>query len=208
VTVLVVPRTADRVPAPSAELRDRVRTALRERAPARLFDPEDPRLVVRGPSLVEVSVEATVRAAGVASRSTLERRVRERLDAFLHPLTGGPGGEGWWFGELPSRSELYAELELLDGVDHVESLSVTYRGSGGDVTVTEGEPLPRVAPDALAHGGRHEVTATGRPGTDGAPTTASRARTATGAGAGAGRRVGDGGDRAPPTFGDGRSRWD
>lgn len=161
VTLVVVPDSRDRKPVPSRELRRQVRDALHQHVPASLLTPGRERLLVRGPNFVTVSVEADVVGVVATSVSTLERRVTESLNAFLNPLTGGPGGTGWWFGELPSLSELYAMLEHVDGVDHVERLSVTYRGSERDVTVTEGEPLPTVASDVLAFSGTHDVTATG-----------------------------------------------
>ena len=55
---------------------------------------------------------------------TLEATVVEALEHFLHPLTGGPAGQGWAFGRKPHKSDLYALLETLDGVDHVQSLEV------------------------------------------------------------------------------------
>jgi hypothetical protein len=161
VTLVVVPDARGGRPVPSRELRRQVRDALANHVPASLVAPGRERLLVRGPDFVTVAVEATVAGAGAESLSSLEREVTARLGAFLDPLSGGPGGEGWWFGELPSLSEVYAMLERLDGVDHVERLSVTYRGSERDVTVTEGEPLPTVGPDVLASGGAHDVTATG-----------------------------------------------
>lgn len=163
VTLLIVPNTRRKRPAPSVELKRRALEALRERAPATLVDPERPRLVVRGPSFVEASVEATLKADGVESISTLEETVTKNVQAFLHPLSGGPEGDGWDFGELPHLSDLYALLERIDGVDHVEDLSLTFagKGEGEDVTVTEGEPNPRTAPDALVFSGAHEITVIG-----------------------------------------------
>jgi hypothetical protein len=83
------------------------------------------------------------------------------LAAFLHPLTGGPAGEGWPFGELPCRADLYGRLERVAGVDHVADLTLRFRDSGAAVTATEGEDPPSVAPDALVYGGTHAVTARG-----------------------------------------------
>ncbi|MDS0301120.1 baseplate J/gp47 family protein [Halogeometricum sp. S1BR25-6] len=161
VTLVVVPDAREGLPSPSRELRRVVHETLREHVPASLVVPGRERLLVRGPNFVTVSVETTVVGTDITSVTTLEQLATEHIGAFLNPLTGGPGGTGWWFGELPSLSEVYAMLERIEGVDHVERLSVTYRGSERDVTVTEGEPLPTVAADVLAFGGTHDVTATG-----------------------------------------------
>lgn len=160
VTLVVVPGTTARTPTPSAALRGRVRDALRERAPATLLDPR--RLTVRGPSYVAVSVTAAVTAAaGTASVSSLEEELTAALGAFLHPLSGGSDGQGWAFGVLPYPSDLYALLERVDGVDHVDELAVSFGGAGEPVVVREGDPLPDVAPDALVRSGTHDVRATG-----------------------------------------------
>jgi hypothetical protein len=159
VTVLVVPETRETKPVLSAELAARVREALEARAPATLTTPGRSRLVVRGPGFVDVSVETVVVSSGGGSLSAFESAVAARVRAFLHPLTGGPSDEGWWFGELPTVSELYARLERVEDVDHVESLAVTYRRGDETTTVTEGEPLPAAAPDTLVVSGRHDVTA-------------------------------------------------
>ena len=47
------------------------------------------------------------------------------LEAFLHPLTGGPDGTGWAFGRIPHRSDLFALIDRQPGVDHVVRLDVS-----------------------------------------------------------------------------------
>jgi hypothetical protein len=126
-----------------------------ERAPATLVAAD--RLVVRGPSYVSASVETTVVVAPGASVSTVERTATAAVDAFLHPLTGGPTDDGWRFGELPCPSDLYALLERVTDVDHVTSLTLVFRGSGEPVRVRDGDPLPTVAADALVYSGTHEI---------------------------------------------------
>lgn len=161
VTLLLVPNTSTKKPVPSAGLTRRVRDVLRERAPASLIASDPPQLAVRGPSYVEASVRAELVASGVESVSDLERTAAEIVDGFFHPLSGGARRTGWEFGALPSLSGLYGLLEGIDGVDHVEDLSVRFRGHGTDVTVTEGEPNPSVASDVLVCSGTHDIEAIG-----------------------------------------------
>jgi hypothetical protein len=112
---------------------------------------------VRGPSYVEVSVAADVVAVEAAtSVSAVESAASDAVAAFLHPLTGGSEAGGWAFGELPCLAELYALLESVSGVDHVRSLSVTFRGADDEVTVDEDAAVPRVPADTLVHSGAHE----------------------------------------------------
>ena len=159
VTLLLVPRDGARRPVPSTEVKRRVRAALEEQAPATLFDPDH--LVVRGPSYVEVSVEATLVGRPGTRSSALESRTADKLEAFLHPLTGGSEADGWSFGATPCASEFYALLEGIEGVDYVDDLAVTVAGSEAELTLTEGRDTPRLGPDTLVFSGVHEITARG-----------------------------------------------
>jgi len=163
VTVLIVPNTREGRPVPSAELKRRVRGAIRDRAPASIVDSDRSRLVVRGPSYVDISVEAKLEATPVESLSSLETSVEATISSFLHPLFGGPDGDGWSFGTPPYLSDLYALLEGIDNVDHVGGLSTTFEGDEDRVNVTEGDPVPKIAPDTLVFGGTHDITVTGGP---------------------------------------------
>ncbi|HEX2094585.1 MAG TPA: hypothetical protein VHG28_19425, partial [Longimicrobiaceae bacterium] len=71
-----------------------------------------------------------------------------RLAAFLHPLTGGPRGTGWPLGRRPHRSDLYAVVEAVPGVDHVRRLEV------------RATPAART-PFFLVYSGPHTVRVTG-----------------------------------------------
>ncbi|WP_380677707.1 putative baseplate assembly protein [Salinigranum sp. GCM10025319] len=157
VTLLVVPRSSEPKPTPSVTLRDEVERAVAERAPATLVDGER-RLVVRGPSYVSVSVDADLAATG-GSVSQLEARAREAVRAYLHPLTGGESGDGWRFGELPCRSDVFELLERIEGVDHVADLTLRFETSESLVAVTEGRDEPETSPDALIYAGTQELTA-------------------------------------------------
>lgn len=162
VTVLVVPRSGATKPVPTASLKAQVTDGLAEHAPAALLGEEgDERLVVRGPTYVEATVEATVVAETTSSQSELEAAAAASLAAFFHPLTGGDDGDGWAFGELPCVSDCFAVLEGVDGVDHVADLLVRFRADDVERTVRPGEDAPDIAADVLVHSGPHEIDAVG-----------------------------------------------
>jgi len=50
--------------------------------------------------------------------------VVDAIDAFLHPLHGGPAGTGWPFGRDVVRTEVLQVLDDVDGVDHVIALDL------------------------------------------------------------------------------------
>lgn len=158
VTVLVVPQTSDRIPVPSASLKAQVTDDLHDAAPAALLgDLGDERLVVRGPTYVEVTVEATIEADAPDSLSALERRAADALAAYLHPLSGGDGGDGWPFGKLPCVSDCYGVLEGVADVDHVSEITLHFTATGTTRSIRPGEEPPSVEPDVLVHSGIHEL---------------------------------------------------
>ncbi len=118
VSVIIVPRSGGAKPQPTFELINRARDFLA----ARRVPTGD--VVVVGPEYVRVDVEATVGVASLEGAGGVESEVLRALARYLHPLTGGLDGRGWDFGRRPHRSDLFALLESVAGVDYVHSLSV------------------------------------------------------------------------------------
>jgi predicted phage baseplate assembly protein len=158
VTLLIVPEARREQPVPSLELQERIQRAVSERAPATLVAQEGSRIVVRGPSYVAVSVDASVRMGGVKSISTLKSEIESALDDYLHPLTGRDG-EGWSFGTLPTEEALAERLGVIDGVDAVLDLTVTVE-TGGDTQPVAVSREDGVARDTLVCSGDHDIAVT------------------------------------------------
>ncbi|MEN3360503.1 MAG: hypothetical protein V7637_4485 [Mycobacteriales bacterium] len=87
------------------------------------------RLRVSGPRYRDVALSVTVvrDVATLLRADTVRAAVVLALSTFLSPLTGGDAGTGWEFGRPVYRSELYALLEGVRGVDHVAQVLL-----GGD----------------------------------------------------------------------------
>ena len=119
--IVIVPETnkADEIaPEPGDELRQDVYEFLRERVPICT------RLQILTPQYSAIHLEATV-VRGRQSRldrATVRQNVVNAVRDFLHPTRGGDEGRGWPFGRSIFRSELYAVIEGLPGVDHVREL--------------------------------------------------------------------------------------
>jgi len=66
--------------------------------------------------------------------------LRERLGAFLHPLTGGSNGTGWDFGQPVYLSQIATLIEQTEGVDFVPLIQlIVDDGVAGDkVTIASG----------------------------------------------------------------------
>ncbi len=118
VSLIIVPRSADPRPLPDSDLLDRVRTFLDDgRLPA-------VEIVLTGPEYVRVDVDAEIVVDNLGDASDVERTVREKLDLYLHPVTGGPDGCGWDFGRLPQKFDLCGLIEQIPGVNHIRDLRV------------------------------------------------------------------------------------
>ena len=150
VVVIVVPRRAGRQPIPDLELLGRVADHIRQRLSPTV------ELLVEGPDWLRVEVAAEVVPVSLGAATDVQAAVLARLPAFLHPLTGGLDGQGWSFGRQPYRSDLYALIENVPGVDHVRRLTVTTEADEGVVR-----------PDRfLVYSGDHQITMAGEPGAE------------------------------------------
>jgi len=171
VGVVIVPdEPASPQPTPSVVLLNQVSDYLRARCPANAS------LWVAGPEWIAVSVQATVAVTSVAVADATADLARSALQGYLHPLTGGPDGQGWPFGLWPHDSELSALLEALDDVDHVHAMTVAYQPRTADAqralglqrilarALTEPQEPPELESDlyswldrALIYSGTHDV---------------------------------------------------
>ncbi|MEG4343071.1 baseplate J/gp47 family protein [Microcoleus sp. A003_D6] len=118
VKLILVPQSGANQPTPSIALINLVKQYICDRSSPAL------QLQVTEPNWVEVSVTATVVPVSWESADRVKEAAVNRLQEFLHPLTGGKKRQGWEFGRIPYPSDLYAALEKIEGIDYVESLSV------------------------------------------------------------------------------------
>ncbi len=131
VSVVVVPRSPKLQSVPSAGF---LRTVYRHLDEHRLLTTE---LFVLPPDYVKVSAEAIVVKEREHLADTVEKRVCERLDKFLHPTKGGPDGDGWPFGRPVYVSEIFEAIGGAEGVDYVKSATLLKEGEVqvGDVII-------------------------------------------------------------------------
>ena len=138
--VIVVPNAQAAQPTPSLSLLRQVEAHLQQRCPPTAD------LWVAGPEWVQVKVTTTVVPASLEMADAVSNRVQTALEKFLHPLTGGPKGEGWAFGRKPHRSDLFAVVEAVEGVDHVRTLAVALEPESKEL----GDRLKAVLNQSLA----------------------------------------------------------
>ena len=128
VTVVVVPRAgvvAQR-PQPTKDLLDEVRRYLDRRRDVTA------QLAVVGPRYLPVRVDLDAylwqRAIDnglVPSATTFYADLAARVKAFLHPVTGGPGGAGWQIGQSILLADVYVAAMPDEHVGYIDSLTLT-----------------------------------------------------------------------------------
>jgi hypothetical protein len=144
VTVVIAPAGNEKEPQPSQGLLRRVRTQLAESAPAAVAS----NVRVIGPAYTRVSVVAEVVVSDPTRAAETEEALRGRLDAYLHPLTGGADGGGWRFGEDVPLSGVARVVERTSGVAYARKTQLLVDGA------VQGDHVP-VAADRLPAAGRH-----------------------------------------------------
>jgi hypothetical protein len=146
VTMVIVPQGAAAEPQPTQELLGKVEAALSAQAPATIAG----QIRVTGPSYREISVIAEVVPADVGQAAAVQEAVTSSLNAFLHPVTGGPSGTGWEFGATVHLSQIVQVVLEVPGIvsaSHVSLVSDT--DSYGDSV-----PIPA---GSLPSAGKHDI---------------------------------------------------
>ncbi|MHC0066374.1 baseplate J/gp47 family protein [Nostoc sp. UIC 10890] len=144
VKLIVLPHSSDRQPIPSLALLERVETYIRSRCQPTMD------LIVTAPKWQEVTMNATITPVFLENADIVRNSVNQRLEAFLHPLTGGKG-EGWQFGRYPQKSDLYAIIQSIAGVDYVNSLEVLLTTTNSSLSA-----------DTLIYSGLHSIQIQGK----------------------------------------------
>ena len=146
-SVIIVPHSQVAKPLPSQQLINTVSDYLSQHSLPTA------QVVVVGPEYVRVDVDVEIGVTSLEGISDVDAAVRAALDEFLHPLTGGVDGTGWDFGRQPHKSDIYALLEGVSGVDHIRLLQ--------DI-VTEGDRIGKTEATGrfLVYSGNHTINIT------------------------------------------------
>ena len=121
-TIFIIPESHDPRPYPTRGLRDDVFKYLAERAPAGVA--ASGQIYVTGPSYFPIDISAVIAPVLDSQAGLVEVRARAALNKFLHPLHGGPSGEGWDFGRGVYLSDVATVLESVEGLDHAELIQL------------------------------------------------------------------------------------
>jgi predicted phage baseplate assembly protein len=126
VRVLVVPHVADDARQPGGfaleQLRPRDETlaAVQQNLEQRRL--VGTRVLVEPPLYQGATVLARVRAWRTAELQAVQRNATAAVYRYVHPVFGGPYGDGWPFGRPLTAGEIHAVLAGVPGVDFVEDV--------------------------------------------------------------------------------------
>lgn len=123
VVVVIVPNSPQPRPIPETGLLQWLEEALRARS---LTGVE---IVCQAPQWVSVSVDALIVPDSEAVAGRARYQALQAIQRFLHPLTGGPDGNGWPFGALPHQSDLHSLLTSVPGIRSLRALSLRFSGA-------------------------------------------------------------------------------
>jgi predicted phage baseplate assembly protein len=114
-------------------------------------------LVLGTPVYTWVSVAARLRARPNADKGLVALRAREALNRYIHPVLGGPDGQGWPFGRELFLGEVYSLLQQVEGLDVIEDVSLYHIDPA---TGASGQPVTRLSPGAegLLCSSDHRIT--------------------------------------------------
>ena len=146
ITLVVAPASLDPQPLPSSGFGRRVREYMAARVPASIAR----QVRVVGPGYTPVSVWAVVAPRNPGEAAQVEANLREALNAFLHPLSGGPDGRGWEFGQAVHLSQVARLIENCAGVDYASDVRLAV----GEQVFADFVPINAYA---LPAAGKHEI---------------------------------------------------
>ena len=99
------------------------------------------RLSIASPVYAPAIVQAVVARQKDVSAADLQQRIQTALTGYLHPLSGGPNGDGWPFGRDVYVSELYGVLERIAGIDYVPEIRLSSQCPGGLARCVQAQQL-------------------------------------------------------------------
>lgn len=116
VSLIILPRDPSDKPTPDAALLNSVQGYLQKLAPAGID------ICVVPPRYGPIDVDVDVVVQPEVVPAIVERTILNDLRRFLHPVTGGPRGQGWQLGEYPPSSSLHSRIMKVPGVHHIRQL--------------------------------------------------------------------------------------
>jgi predicted phage baseplate assembly protein len=109
---------------------------------------------VTSPDYVKINAEVLVSLKQGADPVEVKKSIEAELRRFLHPLEGGPEGEGWPFGRAVCKSEVTEAIEKIAEVDCVQKVRLIGEGMG---VSQDHEGNVKIRQYSLVFSGEHKI---------------------------------------------------
>jgi Baseplate J-like protein len=152
ITVIVVPESEDFKPLPSEGTLKTVCEYLDQR---RLLTTE---VFVAPPKYKHVKIEAMVAIKPTADLAKVKLEVENKLNTYLHPLTGGEDEQGWTLGGDVIYSNIFRVILQVEGVGIVEDMQIVI--DDRRIDRCENAAIPK---DYLVYSDGHDINVTYTP---------------------------------------------
>ena len=103
------------------------------------------RVFVRGPLYTPVKLDIKAALKANTRSDAVEQELRDRINNYFHPLSGGRDGNGWPFGRSVSVFELFHLIEDVNAIEYVESIVMNGVATVKEIIVSDLPELESVA---------------------------------------------------------------
>lgn len=155
-TIVVLPHTGHYQNTHFIQLKKIIEEKLLQATAASIAFPN--RLQVIEPVYVEVGVRATVWVKNMDDVVVVERVLQQKLNQFLHPITGNHDGRGWEIGQKIHHSMFFSLMKSVGPVVHIPQLLLeAYRIELGEKVECNPEKI-HLMPNSIIVSGHHRIT--------------------------------------------------
>src|SRR5262245_41290630 len=103
------------------------------------------RVFVRGPLYTPVKLDIKAALKANTRSDAVEQELRDRVNNYFHPISGGRDGNGWPFGRSVSVFELFHLIEDVNAIEYVESIVMNGVATVKEIIVSDLPELESVA---------------------------------------------------------------
>ncbi|MEM4989803.1 hypothetical protein V8G57_20615 [Collimonas sp. H4R21] len=127
ISIVLLALSSAPAPYTSPEILNQVAAAIKQACLA----PLAPRISTRAPDFVAINVSAQLAVSCAPDqKNALQQNIGRQLQAFFQPVFGGPGQQGWRFGETVQASAVSRFLRTLPQVETVLGLNLNGHQNG------------------------------------------------------------------------------
>lgn len=155
-TLCVIQKELEKSHLSFEELKEQLRTYIRERAGLVLVG--GMKLYIVSPILLKIHLFIKAQAQDYTHVFEQKKEMEQRLDMFLHPLYGNTTKEGFEIGEVPDEVQIKNVLYMVKGIVAIPLLRLNYELYSQEERVMTDLETVQNTPFLLTAGGVHHIT--------------------------------------------------